>query len=112
MAFNLINKLFEYNYVPSRGQCFLTSADEQKTVNHHQLYFFNPDKNTNSTYKGNDDDLDSLMDFIDEEMGISTGKQQVNRKLGRVCFLVLYIRCSNTPSLILDVLHTFFKDQR
>ena len=73
------NKLFEYNYVPSRGQCFLTSADEQKTVNHHQLYFFNPDKNTNSTYKGNDDDLDSLMDFIDKEMGISSGKQQVNQ---------------------------------
>ena len=49
-------------------------VDEQKIVEHHKLSFFNPEKCSNTTYKGNDYDKDSVMDFIDQEMGF---KQQV-----------------------------------
>ena len=57
-------------------------VDDQKTVDHHKLTFFNPNQEYNATFQGNHYDKDSLIDFIDGEMGITRGRMQVIGKFG------------------------------
>ena len=54
------------------------AADEQKIVEHHKLRFFNPNQNFNTTYNENYYDRDSVMEFIDKQMGITKEKLQVH----------------------------------